>query len=622
MNSPCSPSKGSVVAETAYMPTPPDDVSHRLVAGYQLLFERNPMAMWIYDVNTLRILSVNAAALALYGYSKQAFVGLTLLDLHHDEERGQLKAFFQLPASAQSTPQLWRHKQRNGDLIEVEVVSNAIEHDGIHARIALLKDMTQQRRAEQAQRALTEQLTIALESVTDAFFTLDRDWRFTYVNGRAEALLQRKRDELLGCSAWDKFPEWVGTICQTEWERAMAGGQPASFEKHDLADGMWRKVHVYPSAQGVTVNCREITSQRVPAQQLLEQQETLAAVVRTSNDAIISADLDGRIKLFNPGAERIFGHSEANMLGHSLEVLLPERFRAGHGQQLRRFAEVGGPSRMMGLGLVKGVDAAGQELDLEGTISQVSVNHQQVLIATFRNVTERRRAEAKVAQSQALLSELTQRLMTQEKMLVKRLAQTLHDQLGQTVAAIGMAHETILTLQADQAINSVKRLQAQMGSLISQAVRQVRQVLVDLRPPLLDERGLAEALDNELRNRSLTQPKIDFSIHVSSETALLRWPSEVEYAAFMIAREAIENALRHSGSTSVAVHLNGSSRSLQLEIADKGVGFAEGTPVRPGHLGILGMHERALEVGAALTLEPVKPQGTRVCFSWQPQPLV
>lgn len=610
------------MAETSHRETPSDDPAHKLEVSYRLLFERNPLPMWIYDVKTLRMLAVNAAALAQYGYSKQEFVGLTLLDLHHDEELAQLHDYLQQSASAQSTPKLWRHKQRSGDIVEVEMVTDDIEHEGIHARMALVRDMTQQRRAEQAQRALTEQLTATLESITGAFYMLDRDWRFTYVNARAEALLQRQRDELLGCKVWDLYPELVGSIFQIECERAVAQAQPVSFDKYNTPSGLWRKVHVYPSAQGLAVSFREVTGSRVPAQQLLEEQETLAAVVRMSNDAIVSTDIDGRIKLFSPGAERIFRRTQASMRGQSIEVLLPERFRSAHGEHLRRFAESRGPSRMMGLGLVKGLDAQGQELDLEGTISQVTVHQQQVLIATFRNVTERLRADAEVQQTQAQLSELTQRLMTQEKALVKRLAQTLHDQLGQTMAAIRMAHETILTLQTDQAAAGVQRLQGQMGTLIGQAVRQVRQVLIDLRPPLLDERGLAEALDNELRNRSLTQPRIDFSIDVSPETALMRWPSEVEYAAFMIAREGIENALRHSGSSSVAVHLKGTSMSLQLEIADSGVGIAAGAPARAGHLGILGMHERAQAIGAVLTLESGEPHGTRVFFSWQSQPLI
>lgn len=353
---------------------------------------------------------------------------------------------------------------------------------------------------------------------------------------------------------------------------------------------------------------------------LQEQQETLDAIVDSTSNAIITVGQDGVINIFNPAAERIFGYSRAEMQGQTLERLLPERFRAVHPAHRRQFSDEKGHSRMMGMGLVKGRRADGTEVDLEVTIAHVRVKSrdQQIQIAILKDVSERVRASAVFEQSRTQLSELTQKLMTQEKTLVKRLAQTLHDQLGQTMAAVRMAHETVIALQGEQVPAAVARMQAQMGSLIGQAIRQVRQVLVDLRPPLLDEQGLAAALDNELRNRSLTQPGMDISIHVPPELAYTRWPSEVEYAAFMVAREAVENALRHSGATSVEVMLTGSPTALLMEVIDNGFGLDEGASQKTGHLGMLGMQERANSIAATVTVDSDESHGTCIKFSWQP----
>lgn len=488
-----------------------EDASRKLALSYQLLFERNPLPMWVYDVQTLRMLAVNEAALVQYGYNKQEFVGLNLLDLHPVEDVAQVQAQLKLPLHEQPVQNIWRHIQGNGELIEVEMLAQDLEFDGVHARMVRVKDMTAQRRAEQGQHQL--------------------------------------------------------------------------------------------------------------AQHLIEERETLAAVVNTTTNGVISIDDEGHIQLFNPGAERIFGRTAASMAGQTVALLMPARFRQAHPQHQTQFAHSRESSRMMGLSLVKGERADGQELDLEVTISQVTVQHRQVMIAIVKDVTLRVRSEAQYRQSRAQLTELTQRLMTQEKTLVKRLAQVLHDQLGQTMAAIRMSHETILMLQS-QAPSDVARMQGQMGKHISLAIQQVRQVLVDLRPPLLEEHGLAAALDNELRNRSLTQPHLDISINIAPEVTLARWPSEVEYAAFMVAREAIENALRHSGASVVAVHLSGSTQALQLAVIDSGIGMAAHDIVKPGHLGILGMQERADAVGAIVTLDtqgaPDTPDasGTCVQFFW------
>ncbi|MEO8118903.1 MAG: PAS domain S-box protein, partial [Rhodoferax sp.] len=575
------------------MENPSEKSSKKLQLSYRLLFERNPLPMWVYDVKTLRMLAVNQAALAHYGYSEQEFVGLTLLDLHHEDDIAQVQAHLKRPADQRAATQVWRHRRRNGDLIEVEMVTEAVEFDGTYARVALVRDVTEQRRTEQAQRDLAERLATTMESITDAFLTLDRAWRITYVNSRAEQTLRSLRGELLGCNLWERFPETVGSTCHVEFERAMAENVPVRFEAFYPQWGAWLEVNAFPSVQGLAVYCRDVTEKHATGQRLIEERETLTAVVNSTDDAVISVDVQGLIKMFNPGAERIFRRTHASMHGQTMEVLLPERFQVAHRQHLRPFAESGVVSRMMGMGLVKGLRADGQELDLEGTISQVTVYGQQVLIVTLRDVTKRLQDDAEYKHSRAQLSELTQRLMIQEKTLVKRLAQALHDQLGQTMAAIRMAHETIITLQRGKTTPGIDSLQAQMGKLISQAIRQVRQVLIDLRPPLLEEHGLAAALDNELRNRSLTQPHVDISVSVPPEVAVLRWPSEVEYAAFMVAREAVENSLRHSGASSVAVRLTGTAISLQLEITDKGVGITPGATQRTGHLGILGMQERA-----------------------------
>ena len=593
----------------------------KLDISYRLLFEKNPLPMWVYEVATLRMLAVNEAATERYGYSEQEIAGLTLADLHHADDLEAVHAHLQLPVADRTVTRMWRHRHRDGGFVEVETTSTEVNLEGRRAVIMLVRDMAEQRRTEQSQRELTLRLASTLECITDGFFTLDRNWCFTCLNARAEELLNARREDLLGSCLWEAFPETVGGVFQTEYQRVMSERKTASFEAWSAPLKMWLGVDAYPCAQGLTVYFRDVTEKHLAAQRLLEEREILAAVVSCSGDAIITMDVEGRIKMFSPGAARIFRRTHASIQGQNMDVLLPERFRAEHRHHLQRFSESSNQSRMMGLGLVRGLRSDGQELDLEGTISQVT-GQDRVLIANLRDMTERLHTDAVFEQSRAQLSDLTQRLMTQEKALVKRLAQALHDQLGQTMAAIRMAHETIMTLQTDQTSLGVQRLQAQLGTLIGQAIRQVRQVLIDLRPPLLDEHGLSAALDNELRNRSLTQLQVDFSIDVNPEVANMRWPTEVEYAAFMVAREAVENALRHSGATSVDARLSGTANSLQLEVADNGVGIGPGATVRPGHLGILGMHERAHAVGAIVTVDAGATKGTCVRFGWQSLPLI
>jgi hypothetical protein len=345
----------------------------------------------------------------------------------------------------------------------------------------------------------------------------------------------------------------------------------------------------------------------------------LDAVFKLVPDAIVGVGLDGLIRMFNPAAERIFGRSRVSVQGQPVEILIPERLRDGHREAQQRFSISGGGTRMMGLRRVKGLRADGQEIDLEGVISHVKLPNQQGewSLVSLHDVTASVQAEAQLQHSRAQLAELTKKLMMQERVLVKRLALVLHDQLGQTLAAIRMCHDTILALQMAETPSDYQRLQDRLGHLIGQAITQVRQVLVDLRPPLLEEQGLSVALDNELRNRAQDAPEVDITIHVPSKLEAMRWPAEVEYAAFMVVREAVENALRHSQAKAISVELSGGALSLNLSVTDNGVGLPESAGMRVGHLGILGMQERAQAVGGSVTCGRGPNAGTRVVFRWQ-----
>lgn len=343
----------------------------------------------------------------------------------------------------------------------------------------------------------------------------------------------------------------------------------------------------------------------------------LEAVLAMLPDAVISMDADGRIKTFNPAAERIFGHRSANVMGEPVELLMPERFRAEHPASVQRFTTSDPDARMMGLRRVRGLRADGQEIQLEGVISHFSTPQGVCALVTLHDVTHRMMVETQLQHSRAQLAELTRKLMKQERVLVKRLAQILHDQLGQSLAAIRMCHETMADLHTTPVPDEILNLQERMGKLIGQAIAQIRQVLQDLRPPLLEEQGLSVALDNELRNRALSAPQMDISIKIPPKLELMRWPAEVEYAAFMVVREAVENALRHSGASAIAVDVSGNALMLHLTVIDNGVGLPEGIGLGIGHLGILGMRERAQAVDASVTLGRGPESGTRVAFHWK-----
>jgi PAS domain S-box-containing protein len=113
-------------------------------------------------------------------------------------------------------------------------------------------------------------LARALESVTDAFYTLDRDWRYTYVNPEAERLQQHTRAELLGHSLWDVFPEVAGTVFGDTFHRAVETGETATVEAYYPPLDLWAAVRVFPSEDGLAVYFQDINERRVAEQAIAD----------------------------------------------------------------------------------------------------------------------------------------------------------------------------------------------------------------------------------------------------------------------------------------------------------------------------------------------------------------
>lgn len=109
---------------------------------------------------------------------------------------------------------------------------------------------------------LATSLGTLLESITDAYYSLDAEWRFTYVNREAERVLERPRESLLGKCLWDEYPELVGTVLEREYRRVSAEGRPLSFEFFHAPSAYWVALRVSPSSEGMTVYFADITEQR------------------------------------------------------------------------------------------------------------------------------------------------------------------------------------------------------------------------------------------------------------------------------------------------------------------------------------------------------------------------
>lgn len=339
---------------------------------------------------------------------------------------------------------------------------------------------------------------------------------------------------------------------------------------------------------------------------LLHDARRLRSVMDHLPAAVYLTDPERRILYWNRSAERLFGWSGAMVLGQCVtDVLRGDELAARHAAPVTGEAPIAFEAET--------AHRDGHAVRGEWRLTQVEDDRGQPLglLAQVRDTS----AERALLRSQAALSALTRELMDQEKRTTRRIAQALHDRLGQTLAAMRLSIDALAGPGGEARRPALK---PRLASLADEAMREVRQVLIELRPPLLDEQGLAAALDNELRQRRPALAGVDLLLDVPSTLAAQRWPADVEYAAFMVAREAIGNAIAHARASLVRVAVDGDARHLVVETDDDGVGLADGAAEgAPGHLGVVGMRERAQAIGARLRIEsPGHGQGTRVTLEW------
>lgn len=242
--------------------------------------------------------------------------------------------------------------------------------------------------------------------------------------------------------------------------------------------------------------------------------------------------------------------------------------------------------------------------ELENRVAERTGQLTLTLNRLEREVIERKRAEEQLRQ-------LSVRLMTLRDEERRHIARDLHDTTGQTLAAIKM---TTALIQQTPAGPEMQLLLDDLNALTDEAVHEIRTTSYLLHPPLLDETGIASAVQWFVEGFSKRS-----GIQVRCEIAetIQRPPRNHELVLFRVLQESLTNVHRHSGATAATVRLNASAEHVVLEIADNGIGIPEESIKRfheSGHgtgVGLVGMRERVHELGGRLDIQST-PTGTTV----------
>jgi PAS domain S-box-containing protein len=461
-----------------------------------------------------------------------------------------------------------------------------------------------------------ERWTATLGSIGEAVIATDSEARITFLNSVAAALTGWKPEEALNQpigTVLQLINEKSGMTADNEVLRVLKERQILSLANHvDLVTRDGREIAVEHSAApilagrgeviGVVLIFRDVASRRQEQIETAEQ----AALLELTQDAVFVIDMKGTVLFWSRGAEAMLGYSKSQAAGkvsHDLlrtEFSLPldeiraELMRAGHWE---------------GDTITHAQDGRRIVMSSRWALQWAKRDQAPRVLVINSDITERKLGEEALVLQKEQLRALAERLQCVREEDRKQVARDLHDQIGQILTAIKM-DMTWMTRHLPETESMVLDRLAESIQLINNGVKAVRTICSGLRPGVLDDLGLAAAIEwqaSEFASRNgilceVSVPPVD--LHLDGDRAT---------ATFRIFQECMTNVVRHAQAKMVSITLCQEEENILLVVKDNGIGFHEsGLPNALGSLGLLGMKERAQFCGGDMHISSSIGNGTIV----------
>jgi two-component system NtrC family sensor kinase len=401
---------------------------------FRRLYDEAPFGYHEIDTEG-RIVSINKAECEMLGYRREEMLGHPIVDFVAEDQRGASLAAVRekLRGERPLVPIERTYDSRDGRklIVSIEERHKLDEHGRIVGIRSTMQDITARKQAEAALVASERRARALFDGIEDIVFVHDLEGRILDANPAACRRLGYAREEFLKLRTSDlDDPEFAAGFSQRL--QSQIEKRHFAFEgRHRTRDGRSIPVDISTSMiqlgdqKAVLAVCRDITERKALEEtrrqfaeaesrnaraieaknrDLLESEARYRRLTEGSHDAVVVANSEGKITLFNPAAERTFGYSADDVLGHPLTVLMPEALRALHDRGFERYRKTRVP-RVVGHTVeLSGRRKDGEEFPLELSLSAVETDGELQFIGSIRDQTERQRMRAMLVQSEKLAS--------------------------------------------------------------------------------------------------------------------------------------------------------------------------------------------------------------------------
>jgi PAS domain S-box-containing protein len=474
--------------------------------------------------------------------------------------------------------------------------------------IAVVQNIDDRKQAEAGFARTTRLLQTLVEESPLPIVSLDLNARVTTWNQAATRLFGWTEEEVLGREL-PYVPDGETLAADLLWERGLEGDVHGPVElRRRRKDGRMLDLLLWPvfvRSEGGDVSTAiglyvDQSNLKRAEEELSASEERFSKAFRSSPYPIGITELESGVCLdINDAALSAFGYRREEVIGQTTSVL---GFWS-HPEERKRFIQ-----RIKSHGNIRNLEIPlntkqGEVRRFLASTEVIVLNGKQCLVTIGTDITEQKRAEEALRRS-----ELAVRQAFEER---ERLSQDLHDNLLQSLYAVGMGLE--LTKQRIQRISrtNAKRLEQSVGQL-NQVIREVRTFISDVEPPVVLEQTIADLL--RALAGSFTATGAGEIIVTVDDEAGVRLSPEQRTHVLAIAKEALSNSIRHTKADKRTLSLRRQGNRIRLEISDNGLGFSPAQRRAQG-MGLQNMRARARKLRGRIAITSILRQGTTVTLT-------
>jgi PAS domain S-box-containing protein len=498
------------------------------------------------------------------------------------------------------------------------------------------------REAQQRRGEVLRLYTDLYDFAPVGYLDLDREGRIERANLTASAQLKVSRGPLVGRSLYDFIHTDGQDALFKQLRRVLRSRKRQSCEVR-THDGTYLLLESVFFPGDVKALCRtsltDITARKQAERQLARALGDVEDIVNTVHDALRVLDEELKVVTANPAFYRAFVQKNGEVIGCSFFELAGGLWDVPQlGDRLQQVI----PRNLS----IDGYEVEG-EVNGRRTIMLVSARRMQCghqeperILVTVYDVTEARLAERNLKEAHDHLEErvrertaelaernheleaaqdqlhrLSGELLTAQEQERKRVSHELHDSIGQSLAALKFAAQQAFAKLPEDSAPQVQESISALVRIVQDTLDELRRIEKDLWPPTLEILGLIQTIQSFCRDtREIYGVKLEDRLEVDEGKV----PEILKIVVFRIVQEAVQNAVKHSGSERIFIDLQNRNAQLELVIRDRGKGFDVGeASAGPGDgIGLQSMRERAELSGGMLSIESAPGKGTVVRATW------